>query len=847
VLAWRLLHDQRLLEAPSWVQRLYPGAPLFDRDPIALVLAALATGLALAYLACGLAGATTRVRLRLIAAGALLLVVLPTLAFVALGVATGRPYGQDGGVVQLPIAIEKILRGESPYGADYSSTMLGRQARVSTFWEPLGGNPILRHHAYLPGTHLVMLPGYTLARAVFGFFDPRLVTLVFYGLAIALAFRVPARDEARLCAAGLCALNPLTWWQQLFGANDVVFVAMILAAILLARSDRPLLAAGMLGLACGTKQLAWPFAPFLLAHLSGARTLRELVAKSSARRAARPLLVAGAAFLLVVAPVAALDPAAFWSDIVKYNVGLPGDNYPLGGTPGFGFANFLIGYGAVSSLKDYFPFSRFYLLLVPLGLLLLVRQLRLGRAEAVLVTGSVALLASVYLSRVVHSNYLIAAAILLPAGVLALRLSADMVLTPLALLLLGVTVAEQEVFRASWDQAVSAGVPGVLPGWVQAVLPHPATGLTTDPIGLVVSAVCAGFGLVYLAAAVLGASPRVRALLLALGLIVAVGAPAMLLTVIGARTGTPRGLDAWSAQLPADAGRLRKGESPYTPPPPERPVAREAWSSSFRLDPAAAFPPDRPLVPPGGPVVASLAGVRDPRSLLLLSLGATILGSALLAARVSPAASLAAAACGLLAPLALGTVFGARSVATVGGLTLTAWLACGGRSSLAHLALGATAAVDPLALAAAPLLALGGPAAPAASRASFARSLALLALGCSALVVPVLLLDPASASSAFLARIEAAPGVGIVSLLGYQGAVPAAVPAVCTVLVGAVVLAGPWSARVCRPDQAAGLAAFLGLAALWLHPAPPAGSLALPVALLALAAPGLAVSGERNR
>ena len=53
---------------------------------------------------------------------------------------------------------------------------------------------------------------------------------------------------------------------------------------------------------------------------------------------------------------------------MKYNVGLPGgDNYPLGGTPGFGFANFLIGYGGIKSLKDYFPFGVFYLLLVPLG------------------------------------------------------------------------------------------------------------------------------------------------------------------------------------------------------------------------------------------------------------------------------------------------------------------------------------------------------------------------------------------------------------------------------------------------------------------------------------------------
>ncbi len=171
----------------------------------------------------------------LVGGAAGLLVVAPTLAFVTLGAVAQRPYGQDGGVVQLPLAIEKILRGESPYGADYSESVLGRQARVSSFWEPLGGNPILRHHAYLPGTHLVMLPGYLLSRAALGFFDPRLVTLLFYAAARVLAYRLPEGESARLSAAGLVALNPLTWWQQIFGANDIVFVAMLLLAVWLVR------------------------------------------------------------------------------------------------------------------------------------------------------------------------------------------------------------------------------------------------------------------------------------------------------------------------------------------------------------------------------------------------------------------------------------------------------------------------------------------------------------------------------------------------------------------------------------------------------------------------------------
>ncbi|HVD76376.1 MAG TPA: hypothetical protein VNH43_02150, partial [Vicinamibacteria bacterium] len=131
---------------------------MFDRDPVAMLLASFAVGLAAVYFVAAMTGARARVRATLLATAAVILVALPTLAFIAMGAATGRPYGQDGGVVQLPLALDRLLEGESPYGADYSDSMLGKQARASDFWAPYGGNPILRHHAYLPGTHLIMMP-----------------------------------------------------------------------------------------------------------------------------------------------------------------------------------------------------------------------------------------------------------------------------------------------------------------------------------------------------------------------------------------------------------------------------------------------------------------------------------------------------------------------------------------------------------------------------------------------------------------------------------------------------------------------------------------------------------------
>ena len=247
------------------------------------------------------------------------------------------------------------------------------------------------------------------------------MTLLFYALAVVLASRLPGRPDARLAAAGIAALNPLVYWHQIFGANDVVFVAMLLGAVLLlpgrppprggrsprarVRDQAARVAVRPVPAAVGVRR----------AHAARARRARAVEAARGAGRGGRRGVPASSWL-----PVAALDFRAFWSDIVAYNVGLPGaDNYPLGGTPGFGVANFLIYAGRVASLRDYFPFSVFYVLLVPLGVLLARAQVHYPRVEWALVTGTAALVASLYFSRVVHPNYLVAAAILLPVAVVA--------------------------------------------------------------------------------------------------------------------------------------------------------------------------------------------------------------------------------------------------------------------------------------------------------------------------------------------------------------------------------------------------------------------------------------------
>jgi len=658
VLAWRLLHDPRLA-IPAWLMPRLPAE--VDRDPIALVLGALAAALALAYLVACLSAARPVVRGALLGAGALVLVVAPTLAFIAMGAATGRPYGQDGGVVQLPLAIDRILDGESPYGADYSASVLGRQARVSDFWSERGGNPILRHHAYLPGTHLLMLPFYLLGRAM-GLFDPRFVTLLGLALAAVLASRLVETPERRLAAAAAVVLNPLVYWQQIFGANDVLIVALLLVAVTCAEAGRPIAAAAVLGLACATKQLAWPFAPFVLLHLSGAATWRDL-AGTARNRLLSAIAVAAAVFAAVVLPVAALDFRAFWADIVVYNVGLPGgDNYPLGGTPGFGFANLLIYFGAVGGLRDHVSFAPIYLLLIPIGLLLGREQLRERTAATALLAGGTALLLSLYFSRVVHPNYLILAATLLPIAVLMrARVPADVVVVPLLLLAVAVEVAEGGVLQAVWNDAVAARLPGHLAGLWRTLAPRAGPDLTQDPLGLLLSAIAAGLGILLLAAGVLRASARARLAVVGVATIAVVVVPTIVAIRVAQASGVYRAQDRWAVSV-------RRDTAPG--------IAKEAWSTSFRRDPPATL--ER-----GDGRWSGL--LREPRCITLAMI--PIL-AALVLALVAPAHRPIALGLALLAPpIAVGTAFGSGALAVLTALAVAWW--CAGRGSIIAAAIAA--------------------------------------------------------------------------------------------------------------------------------------------------------------
>jgi hypothetical protein len=813
-LAWPLFHELRDVARPAWLDAVLPrpAAVLYD-DPVALLLALVATALAAAYAAAGLLGAGVRTRARLLALSATLVVALPTLAAIGIGRATGRPYGHDGGVVQLPLALERSLSGRSPYGADYSQSVLGDQSRASVFWQPLGGNPITRHHWYLPGMHLVMAPFFLASRALLGWFDPRVVTLMGYAVAALLAARLFPDGERRLTAAGIVLLHPFVFWPQVFGTNDVLTAVPLLLAAWLARAGRPTAAAVCLGLAASVKQLTWPFVPFLLLYAADVGSAREALRAGAAKRVLGLAAVVSAVFLALVLPLALRDWNAFADDILRYQTGGGGgDQYPLGGTPGFGFANLLIYAGSVTSLSQAYPFSRFALVFVAAGILLVRFQLRERGLAAALVAGSAALLVSLYFSRIPNPNYVTLAALFLPlALVMRPRLGVDSALVPLALLALALEASTHQLLATTWTSgAASLG----LPSWL---LPAPAGPRWRDPLSTGWSGLLAGFAIAYLFAAVCGLGRRGRTALLTMAASVAIGLPLAAVVRAGDAAGARRAQDRFLAEA------IEAAEAPGPGPWAQRAgVARtpvvEAWAASWRKDPPRELP--RTLTSPAAFSLGRLARalrLDDPRWLMALAIAL----SAAVALRAAPpdaGLTLAAALCAG-PPAVLAVVFGSGAALAVAAAT-SAWLL--GRQRVA----------------ARPLAGLAPGVWPVSGVAMVPISgIVLLAAGFLVWAAPLLFGYPGELLRLLRTDPPLQPSLGLTNLLFYRPDLPLELdPWLRGVAVGLLlVLAWVLHQRGLFERAPAASAAALATTALLVGPSATGHAVALPVVLFVLA------------
>jgi hypothetical protein len=393
-------------KVPEWLRLPPPGTALVE-DPLNRLLAAVAVGASLLYAAADLMLGRGRARraLKMLGLGTAVcaVVLIPAALEMALGEWHGRPWhGHDGGVLQTEQATDHVLSGTNPYAVDYVDTPQGQQSARSAFWRRMGGNPALYHLPYLPGCFLLPIPLRPVARAVFGFYDPRMLYLLCYAGTLAAAAALRSRHRPALIAA--VALCPLLVPYVVEGRNEVLVLFPMAAMALCLQRRRLRTALVLYGLACSIKQFAWLYAPLVAAYLLGPLPLTRA-------RLGRALgLGAWAAlpFLLLVGPFLLWDARSFWADTVAFMGGGTTEHpYPFSGTPGLGLANVLLYAGAVESLRAPYGFGAWQLMLAgPLLLAAAAALLRRPDWRLLLGAGTVLCGLFVYASRVLHVNYL---------------------------------------------------------------------------------------------------------------------------------------------------------------------------------------------------------------------------------------------------------------------------------------------------------------------------------------------------------------------------------------------------------------------------------------------------------
>lgn len=425
-------------------------------EPIGLLLHASTIGFVILYFAADLLPATrqktaairTTLKWSLLALVICFAVILPTTKLMLLRDISGpASYTHDGGVIQTEVTIDYFLSGKNPYIEDYLNTPMAE-------WGVSEYRTALYHYPYLPWTFIFSSVFYLIGQLT-GFYDQRIVYLFLMIIALFFLPRFATSQRNKLSLVAAVGLNPLMAIDIVFGQNDSFVLCWIIFSLLClqkwwhlrsadecendgfdnqrdsqmmiaaSQSSRWLIASAILfGLACASKPTAWFFAPFYGLLLVRGNVLAGLAQQSASRPQNQfaklvkhwwlmlrqiPLIVrrafpALAIFAILIIPYLIWDAYAFYDDVWRWSNGRGETGYQIWG---WGFSNFVLGFGLVADRFGQWPFLITQAIIAgPLLLWTLYRQLRDNTIRAACWHYALLLLGFFYASRFLNENYL---------------------------------------------------------------------------------------------------------------------------------------------------------------------------------------------------------------------------------------------------------------------------------------------------------------------------------------------------------------------------------------------------------------------------------------------------------
>jgi hypothetical protein len=383
-----------------------------SQDALGGAIIGMSTLLVLAFFLIALKGRGTwakYLKISIVCFFAVFFVVLPTISDMAARKNIGlRSHGRqvsvahDGGVLQTEAAIKFILKGISPYSADYRDTEMKRGADSDPLlWKRLGfdENPAHHYYSYPPFALLLSIPFHLLSEWLFDWYDQRVVYLFAFVALGFMSYRFPMSTQFKLPFMTLLVLNPISSRELMWGMNDVLCLTFIVASILPLYRNQYRTSALMLGLACGLKQFAWVLVPFYLMYLFTLVPMGKLSVRLKALvRYAWPLFITLCSLFV---PFLVWDPRGFFYSLITANAVV----YPFRSTS-LGFTNFLILFGWIEHSRDSFPNVIFYMVVVgPLSCLGLWRIAARKSLSSMVTWYMVTLLFFLFFSKHFAPNY----------------------------------------------------------------------------------------------------------------------------------------------------------------------------------------------------------------------------------------------------------------------------------------------------------------------------------------------------------------------------------------------------------------------------------------------------------
>lgn len=364
-------------------------------------------------------------RLAIIIFMLLMAAVLPSGLNIMTRLQEGPSTNAHDGLVQTEIAIEYLLNGKNPYVEDYIGTPMDVPKSAEAFWTAT--DTPLYHYAYLPALFLSGVPLQLLSNSLWGWYDQRLLYLLFYfGLILFLPSLV-SRQRNKLILLMLMGLNLLFPLFLSEGRNDIVVLFGLVLATYFLMKKHAWAAGIVLGIVAAMKHTSWFFFPFYFLYLYPTEMGFSWDAIKMLLRRTWPFFVT---FGLIIVPFFIWDPAAFIDDTLFYLIGMGDTSFPI---RGWGGSVLLYGFGLVDSENTSFPFWIPQLLIgLPVLWLLLRRQWRENTLTNAWLGFALFSFTVDYFSRFFNDNYvmfvlqvLVIAAFIVPMRWIEIPQSAD--------------------------------------------------------------------------------------------------------------------------------------------------------------------------------------------------------------------------------------------------------------------------------------------------------------------------------------------------------------------------------------------------------------------------------------